>query len=290
MRNFFKQYFYLLDAEARRRLPFLVLMFVVSSVLDVIGIGTVGVFLVMISSPEKILHYLPFASTLQTIPAHSLLLGTGCVVIVAFMLKAWLSCIIQKQVVFFGFRYALKLKLRLMEFYQYAPYSFHLKQNSAYLIDRMNQIDIYVAAFLIPSLMLLSNVLVSVFVVSLLFTVHPFATLALGGVFALIFWISGRVLKNKAREYGRIVSTSAAEINKNVQHALVGLKEVRVFGGEPYFFNRVERQADLFAKAQAMNMFYQLVPRALTEAVLAIFIIVLCLLSLSAGMTTSQIV
>ncbi len=44
MREYIKKFFYLLDSQAKKGMPVLVLAFLLSSLLDVVGIGLIGVF------------------------------------------------------------------------------------------------------------------------------------------------------------------------------------------------------------------------------------------------------
>lgn len=287
MKEFFKQYFFLLDQRAKKQLPFLILLFLFSSLLDVIGIGLIGVFLALISNPG---HYLQRIAQLPVLrlldptqQSLGFIEGIGTVIIIAFVFKAFMGCLIQKKSTAFSYRFALRLKMRLLNAYQYAPYAFHLKQNSAYLVNRFTQVDIYTSGVLLPSLTLASNLLIAFFVLGFLLIVHPFATLGLAMIFIFIIGLNNKTLKLKVQSLGKICASAGGEIIKNLHHGLGGLKEIRVLGTEKYFFKKIEDVADDYADALSVNAAYQLIPRYVLESVLAIFVIVLCLSSLISG-------
>jgi ATP-binding cassette, subfamily B, bacterial PglK len=284
MKEFFKHYFALLDEKAKKQLPSLMGMFIASSLLDVIGIGLIGFFLALISNPQHFLHYLPFGQqALEPLHGMTLIYIVGGIIILAFLFKAVIGCLIQKRVAFFGCQCALRLKIKLMKAYQHAPYTFHLKQNSAYLINRFNQADTYVTRLLVPSLTLLSNLLIALFVLGLLLVMHPIATIALVALFSSVIWLNSHVIKKKARTLGEVLAVAGGEMIKSIHHALNGLKEIRVIGTESYFLKKLESVADRFATAMANNTVYQMIPRYAIEALLAVFVILLCLVNLTVG-------
>ena len=292
MKGFFKQYFFLLDDRAKKQLPLLILIFVISSLLDVIGIGLIGVFLALISNPAHYLQYIVHVPFIGKLSTHELglIYGIGAMIIVAFLFKAFVGCYIQKKSSSFSYQVALRLKRRLMKAYQYAPYVFHLKQNSAYLVGRFNQVDGYTSGILLPSLTLTSNLLIAIFILGFLLALHPLATLELAGIFCFILWLNNKVLKPKAQAMGKIVALTSGEIIKNIHHGLGGLKEIRVLGTEDYFFKKIDAVADGYANAMSTNAAYQLIPRYVLESLLAIFVIVLCMTNLMIGTSASDTV
>ncbi len=292
MKKFFKQYFFLLDRQAKKQLPMLILIFLSSSLLDVIGIGLIGVFLALISNPAHYLQYMahiPFSKELTT-KGLGFIYIIGVIIILAFVFKAFVGCYIQKKTSSFSYQVALRLKKRLMKAYQYAPYVFHLKQNSAYLLGRFNQVDAYTSGILLPSLSLISNLLIMVFVLGFLLALHPLATLGLTAIFYFLIELNNKVLKPKTQLLGKVVASASGEIIKNIHHGLGGLKEIRVLGTEDYFFKKIEAVADGYADAMATNAAYQLIPRYVLESALAIFVIALCLASLAMGTPASDTV
>jgi ATP-binding cassette, subfamily B, bacterial PglK len=291
MKYFFKQFFFLLDHEAKRRLPFLVVMFLVSSFLDVIGISLIGFFLVLITNPEHFMAFLPFGQgILNHFSLKSFIYVVAAVIVAAFLLKAWLGCLIQKKVALFGSQYAFRLKLKLMRAYQAAPYSFHLRRSSSDVLNCFGQTDAYINSLLTPVLTLCLNALIVVFILSLLVILHPAATLGLSVLFAAIIWLNGHLIKKKARSLGLVLAVAGAESMKSIQHALQGLKEIRIMGTEPYFLRKLELVADRISTASSQNTFYQAIPRYAIEALLAVFIIILCVVNLASGASASSTV
>lgn len=287
MKQFFRQYFYLLDTQAKRQLPLLLVLFLISSLLDVIGIGMIGVLLALIANPEHFSHYLPFV---EGISPKARIYWVGTVIVAAFLLKGISGYWIQKRIAFFGYRYALRLKLKLLTSFLQAPYAYHLDQHTSTLINRVNQADIFVGNLLIPSMQICANLLIGVAIIGLLLVMHPWGTLSLAAVFGFIFWLNNSMLKKTVTRLGKIVASGGGEIMKSISNALGGLKEIRILGKERYFVNRLQVVADDYATALGASTAYQQIPRALIESLLAIFMVVLCLGTFASGMEPASIV
>ncbi|HLB43565.1 MAG TPA: ABC transporter ATP-binding protein [Gammaproteobacteria bacterium] len=291
MKVFLKQFFSLLDQEARKKLPFLIITFLIAPLLDIVGIGMTGVFLTLISSPDYFLKIFPFNKQLLVNLNHTQLIAiTGIFVILSFLIKAFAGYFIQRNTSAFSFRLALRLKLRLMKAYQFAPYSFHLMRNSSYLLNRMIQADGYIGGILLPSLTFFSNLLIGLTILGFLLFMHPYATVGLCIIFGFVFWLNSKLFWHRAKKLGQVTSASGGEIFKIIKQTLYGLKEIRVLGTEQYFFNKLQLIAKDFADAQGVYNAFQLIPRYIVESVLMIFVILLCLVNIAIGMTPGEIV
>lgn len=292
VRDFLHQYFFLLDTKARKKLSLVLFFCLISSLLDVIGIGLVGVFLALMINPENTLHYLPFSFNQPPSILHkgTLIYTAGILTIVAFISKALIGCFIQKQIVLFSYGYGLNLKVRLMKAFQYAPYHYHLKQNSSALVNRISQADIYTVGILMPSLTMAANLMIAIAIAALLFVVNPWGTLMLAGLCGAFILLNNVLLSKKITTMGKSCSIQVDKINKSIHHGLGGLKEIRILGQEQYFLQQMESAASKYARAMGVNAFYQLLPRYVIESVLGGFIILLCLGSLFLGVDTAEII
>src|SRR5579864_3611225 len=100
MKKYIKIFFYLLDSQAKKHIPFLILAFLFSSLLDVIGVGLIGVFLGLLTSAHLFLNKLPrFFLFIENISQLKLILISGILIISAFTLKAIMTLVIQAKVV-----------------------------------------------------------------------------------------------------------------------------------------------------------------------------------------------
>ncbi len=285
MKLFFQQYLFLLDRQAKKGLPVLLLIFLSTSFLDVIGIGLIGAFLLLIVNFSSILHKFPvsFQKILSHFSQSEIIFGIGIGLIFAFILKGFWGIYSQRKLVLFTSRFALRLKMRLMTGYQNADYSFHLKQNSAYLINKISSADSFSNNALSTMLNIISSLLITLSIIACLIVVHPVVTLFLTLMVGLIFFSYEFFVKSNVVRMGKAMAISGGEINKSVLHAMGGLKEIRVLGKEYFFLNKVRCIAQGYSQALSTYNSLQLIPRYAVESAASIFLVALILSALLAG-------
>src|SRR3990167_387072 len=285
MKTFFKRYFFLLDIQAKRQLPMMLLIFMSSSFLDVIGIGLVGAFLLLIVNFNQMLHKLPLSLQhfLSGFTENHVIFSVGIGLIFAFILKGFWGIFVQKKTVFLTTQFTMRLKMRLMKDYQNAEYSFHLRQNSAYLLNKISLADSFSNSALSTSLNIVSSLLVVIGIISCLVVSHPLITLFLAMMVVLIFFSYEFFVKNTIARISKILATAGGEINKSVFQAMAGLKEIRVFGKESFFSDKMAVGTLNYARALSLFNALQLIPRNAVESAASIFLVSMVLGALSIG-------
>jgi ATP-binding cassette, subfamily B, bacterial PglK len=292
MKEYIKQFQYLLDVQAKKTIPFLIIAFVFSSLLDVVGVGLIGVFLGLLTDPHFFLLKFPdIAFFQQEFSEKKFIIYAGILIISAFSIKAVLALIIQKRVIFFCQSLSIRLKIRMMTAYQYAPYIYHLEKNSAYLLSRIQaNIDGYINNVLLPVLNLISSSLIAIFILSLLLILHPFSTGFLIIMFILLGVSYDLIAKRKLSSMGKVVAEASGEIVKSIHQGLHGLTEIRVLGKEEYFLKALNKGSRKFAHAYGVLVAAQLLPRYLVENTIAIFIVGLSIGGIIIGVEMGSVV
>lgn len=290
--NNLKRFFYLLDSQAKKKIPMLVAAFLLSSILDVIGVGLIGFFLALMTNQALLIQKIPFLSyVLQRISEKQLIIISGLLIITAFVSKALITYQIQTKIVYFCYSLAVRIKLRMMTAYQNAPYTFHLQKNSAYLISRIqDNVNGYVNAVLLPAINLISSSLITISILFFLFILHPFLTLFLITTFFMIGLIFDLLVRKKISALGKIAALSNGEMIKCVHQGLYGFTEVQVLGRENYFLQLLKKEATRYAQAASSLAASQQVPKYLIENMIAIFIIGLSMGGIAAGYNMGTIV
>lgn len=285
MKKFFKQCMFLLDHEAKKKLPLLLFIFLSSSLLDVIGIGLVGAFLLLIVNYSEVLHKLPLALQyhVNQFSENSVIVFVGICLIIAFIFKAYWGIFSQKRMVRFTSQFSVRLKMRLMTGYQAAAYSFHLKQNSGYLINKISMSDSFSNNVVSTSLSIISALFVVVGIITSLALVHPVVTFLLAVMTSIIFICYEFFVKNSVINLGKTLMVSNGEINKSILQALGGIKEVRVLGKENFFLQKIHKVVNQYLYASASYNSLQLIPRYAVESAASIFLVTLVLGALLFG-------
>lgn len=292
MKNYIKQFFYLLDTQARKTIPILILSFLLSSILDMLGVGLIGLFLGLITNPNFLVNKISFIHvTLPLVVGKKILIISGILIISAFAIKALIVLSIQKKLILFCQSLAVRLKKRLMTAFQYAPYVYHMQKNSDYLISRIQgNIDSYVNNILMAILYLVSNFLIAIFIIALLIIFNPISTITLIVAFILLGLTYDLFAKKQLLAMGKKLAVTNGEITKSVRQGLYGLTEARVLGREKYFVHKLEKTSLEHANAYSIVMARQLLPRYLVENLMAIFIVVISIVCVTAGYSSVNVV
>ena|SRR3990167_7269040 len=285
MKIFFKQYFFLLDSQAKKKLPMLFLIFLSSSFLDVIGIGLISGFLLLIVNFNNVIHKLPIGiqNKLSHFNHNEIIFGIGIGLVVAFIFKGFWGIYSQRKLVYFTSQFAVRLKIRLMTDYQNADYAFHLQQNSAYLVNKISLVDSFANGALSTILNFILSFLITIGIIACLLAIHPAVTFFLILMVGLIFILYEIFVKNSIMKMGRIMAESGGEINKSILQALGGLKEIRVLGREFFFLNKVKSVTQGYSFALSTYSALQLIPRFAVESAASIFLVSLVLGALLIG-------
>lgn len=291
MKEKIKQFYYLLDGQAKKGIPFLILAYLLSSMLDVVGIGAVGVFLGLLANPAFFIDKFPQAGFLITgLSEKELVTICGILIVTAFILKTILTIFIQTRVVFFCKSFLVRLKTRMMTAYQHAPYTYHIERNSAHLLSRIQGSADYYVNMLLSTLTFTSNMLIACSILFFLFLLHPFITSFLILMFILLGFGYDAYSKEKVSRLGKISAESIGEVIKLVHHGLQGLIEIRVLNRESYFINALTNISQRYAKSTGILVALQQAPRYLIENTIAIFMVALSIGGVLAGYDSGEIV
>ncbi|WP_228041216.1 ABC transporter ATP-binding protein [Nodosilinea sp. LEGE 07088] len=244
--------------------------------LDAIGIGLVGPFIGLAVNPttieknEWLSRFYEYSSLSDTSQFIALL---GFAIITIFYLKSFFYYQVQKHVYQFCFTQQVKLRLRLLRTYLSLPYTFHLRTNSAHLIQNIiKESEQFSYSVAIPLLNLLSHAFILLVLLLLLAKTDLLATVSILGLL-LVAFVPFHYFRHHLARWGKAGVDANTEMLRIVNHAIGGLKETRVIGCEVYFEDQLGKQVNCFAKVATNFHVFQLLPRIVIEALLITFVI-----------------
>lgn len=275
MNTYLSKFFYVLAAK-KSSLLLLVSLFLLSSLLDTLGIGLIGPFISLVNNPKLIadnywlnlVHvYLKLKSTNQFIAL------LGLIIIAIFYTKSFLYFYIQKYVYKFTFSHISRLRLRLMRGYLEVPYVFHLDQNSAVIINNIvGETSNFCYSIALPILNTAANSVVLLALTLLLLKTDSIATLSILGILLLAFGLYYQY-KDKMAQWGKESHEANVEVIRIINHALGGLKETKVIGCASYFEEQANVQVQKYTTSASLASVFQILPRIAIESLLITFIV-----------------
>lgn len=275
MTSFLAKFLYVLGKK-RKKLVFMLFLFLVSSGLEVFSIGMVGPFVAVSTNPRLIAEN-QLASTLYNAlnfnSSNQFLLFLGIVLIIAFYGKAILAFNIQKYVFEFSFYLRRDLVGRIMAAYLHAPYTFYLTSNSAVLINNaVSETQGFCTGLLMSLLNSTSNLFITLALVLLLMKTDLLATVLICSILLLAFLVFSQ-FKGQLNRWGQNASDANGGIIRTINHGLGGIKETRVIGCESFFLTELDKHATFYAENVSAACSYNNLPRFAVEALLMTFLV-----------------
>jgi ATP-binding cassette, subfamily B, bacterial PglK len=272
MRNAIRQVFQIVDNTAKRWIWLIVILTLISSALEAVGISMIFPLLKLITEPEIL-------KTNQTIGwvYDALGLNSPSQLIIVISV-AFFGVFLFKNFFMAGFFYVqftfaytgtVRLADRLFHLYLRAPYTAHLSRNSAELIRNVREAahDVY-STFLVSFINLIVEIFLILAVATIVFLIEPMATMIAGSfVVSLIlgyYMIFGSMFERWGHER-LALSRSALQI---LQQSLGSIKESRVLGRTDFFVRSFENiQLKETSNRRNHQMGSQL-PRLINEMIL----------------------
>jgi len=260
----------------KSRLLVLLFLFLLVSTLDAIGIALIGPFIAIAANPNLIqsnpwlFEFYKFSGLRNF---NHFIAFLGFVILIIFYLKSFSYFRIQLYVLRFCYAQQVKLRLRLLNTYLLLPYTFHLRTNSANIIQNIvNESANFTYSILIPLLNAVAHSFI-LFVLLLLLAKTNF--LATASILALLLLAIApfHYFRHKISGWGKVNIDALTETVRVINHAIGGFKEVKVFGCESFFEDQLNAQTNKFSRAASNFHAVQQLPRIIIETALMTFII-----------------
>ena len=275
----FKKILFILDGKERKRLIFFSFFSILIIFLDFLSLTLIVPVVETVLDPNSISKY--------TLGKISSLISDNVVIYVLFafnfiiILKNILLFFVQKYQVHFISEYNQKLQIKIFKSYIYQPISNLVKNNIA-IINR-NVIDLsndYTNNLLNPLIAILSDIVLFLFILTLLIFAQPIITIfglaVTLSVGISIFLINKKILLVNGEKY----KINKAERIKSLNETFGAILEVKSFKKEEQFITRFENFTNILKNIHIKISILGFVPKLLFE-VLGIILITLFFVVLS---------
>lgn len=283
--NYFKNAIYLLG-ETRNQVPKIFFLFVLVSMLDLLGIGIIGPFLgVVFSGPEAIPEVIMDALSLRDYSHSGLVTLLAVILVIIYAVKSIFGAFIMRTVIRFSQNQQIQIRKKLITSYQNMAYSDLIQRNSSEFINAIQLMVPNYANLVMFVLQALGDSVVAIVIIVFLAWTNPYA-------FGFLLLITGACLlgfdllvRHRMSEEGRRANESASLIVSSTNESLRGFKEIRVLNKAMYFRNNLVRNAEVFANAHTMINFFSMLPKYIFEMIIITFI---AGISIAASLMTSD--
>ncbi|MGG7566224.1 ABC transporter ATP-binding protein [Rhodovulum sp. DZ06] len=271
MRDVFPKLMDLMNARERRRFWLLMVMILVMAFSNMVGVAAIIPFLAVLGDPSMIetdsrLAWLYDAGGFTD--TQGFLMTLGIAVFVVYLLSILIRMVTAYALQRYAAMRMFTISTRLLEGYLHQPYTWFLSRHSADLSKViLTEVGQVASALLRPSLNMIANGAVALFLLSLMVAVNPWAALmmfaVLGIGYGLVFAFARRTMKRIA---GQRLEANQRRF-RVTQDGLAGIKEIKVLGLEDATQRRFAKPAKVFSDTIFIESAIGELPRHLLEGI-----------------------
>jgi len=272
---------------------------VVLAGLETAGAGAMAFFASAIADPEKVLHSSYIVGLNNIIKSRVLTHVQGMLIVLsaAVVVIITLNNIARGLVAYFSGLYgatmASYLGGKLLTCFLYLPYEWHLSKNTADLALAVTWRQQFIN-FINSILSVASDFLITFVLLGCVFFIDPVISLSVSIVVGSCFFIIFRKISRNIDRTAGQVKDYRKSINKQVNKALHGIKDVKVYKLEELFAENYNSQAYTEAKLNAIQKLLAQLPSWMIEiagiAMLSISVCTLYILMESSTVRTTGVI
>lgn len=276
----------ILSPKQRIKSVFLLVLMVVGTFLEVLGIGLVLPVISIIVNPEQLkeyAHYLFFLDDpLQAIEGENFVVWTLLVLLTAYAAKGLFLLYLSWFQTKYAFDIQSSISYRLFILYLQKDWSFHINTNSSKVIRNIvGEVSTLVSNYVLPMLTLLIEVMVLLGVGILLLIVEPLGLILtvsfLGSSLAAFNYFTKPALIT----WGKKLQVSEKDRILHIQQSLGCFKELKLMSDTTFFEERYAKSNLDSALYLQKNTFLQAVPRIFIELIAIIGVLILAINTIS---------
>tara|TARA_Y100000768_G_C23990773_1_gene692623 strand:+ start:8499 stop:10265 length:1767 start_codon:yes stop_codon:yes gene_type:complete len=274
--------FYNQNRKDKNKLILIVFGTILVSIFEVAGIVSIGPFIGIVSNSQIVFEnkYLFFIYNYFSFEEiNSFLIFFGFVSLSVIIIANLLSTLMLMVSINFSNLLGHKLSLKLLDLYLYQSYNFFLKRNSSDLSKNiLTEVGRVVGGIYLPSIILISKIVVSIFIIISLMFVNIYVSLILASIFGFSYLLIFYFFKKKLEYIGEINSNAIYEKFKIVNESLSSFKLLKIHKLENFFLESFKKSSKNFSKTNAKSLIISQSPRYLIETI-AISSVILIIIS-----------
>ncbi len=265
----------LLSSNKSNKIYILFFLLILILIFEMIGIGFIPIYAILITSPETIFNKIPTNlnfNFFELLNEKNLILYGSIILFLTFVIKnIFLGILIYVEG---NLMKSLRLSTskKLFNHYMYSNYLFYINSNPATIIRTLNH-DVGLAYKYISSFLLLLREFLLVFIVLiLLLSINILVYSSTFIIFSLMTALFYFFLKNKLVDKGKALQSEHSKNIKIIGQSFSSIKEIKVSQKENFFTNLFYQSVNLIEKLYFFSYLVSKYPRLLLE-ILAVLMI-----------------
>ena len=258
---------------------FIILVFIVLAILDVLGIGMVPLLIesaVATNSESTSQNWLE--GLIPIVPGYSQIEILSFMVVFLFFIKFVVYIYSNYLINKFSYGVMHQNRTELVSLLINAQYQTIINKSAADFINLLQlHINQSVSNYLIPSLKLVSDILVCLLILAYLLIFYPYVSLFLLSISLLLSSAYLMLTRNRIYDYGKRSyenNHAMIDLSKSIR---TGFVDITINGGVKYFKDLFVEKSLIFSDVAIKSTTLRLIPRPLFEVVIILFMVVIVL-------------
>ncbi len=281
----------LLDKRQKRTMAGLILLMIVGAFLQTAGVGMLVQAVNVIIAPDAL-------ESSRTVAVLYRLLGSGSyksfaitvmvLLILVFVAKNLFLYFQQKLTFAFVYTNQFRTSERMMRNYLRRSYEFYLNADTAAVQRNITSDVNNMYAMILAMLQLMSDGVVSLFIVAYCLMTNGAMTITLAVVMVLLMLVVKTVLKPVMHRAGEENREYYSGLFKWISQIVQGIKEVKVNGKEQYFVEEYKKCGSGYVNAVQRYSLYNNIPKLLMEAACVAAMMGYMIVQVATGVSTDN--
>ena len=240
-----KKFNYIFDAKQKRQTFGMLILIIIGSGFELLGVSAIQPLIEAIQYSDELLEhgsayrliYDLFGLTSST---QLILVLLGLLIVVYIVKNVYLVLMYRAQYKYI-YSNMKALSTRMMRSYLSRPYAYFTEKSSAELLRNITQDTSDFFGVIRAGVQLATEGLVVLALIVYLFIEDKSITLVVGGLLVVLVFAFQKIYKKILLRRGELNRHYEAEVNKWVQQAFGGIKEIKVMNKEDFFYDEYDK-------------------------------------------------
>lgn len=274
----FRQLIYILDEKQRRRSVLLLLLFLVTALLETLGVSAVIPFIIALMSPESLMQYAIVQKATAWLGignTKGLLLLIAAAVVAVYLVKDGMILVANYYQLRFRNEMERDLSTLMLRSYLNRDYMYFVETNSSDMMRGVSGDISNVAQVIDAFSMLFAETLTCVLLGAFLVYLDPLFALGLLLLALATALLMILAFKKKNAECGRQCREAFSKRYQYIYQPISGYKEISVSQRKQYFIDQFQKEADRASRFNTQYLFICKLPTRVIETVFISGLVVL---------------
>lgn len=269
---------FIFGRKEKQKFTFLLIIMFIGALFETVGIGLIIPFINIILEPNIIFEQTTINyiyTRLGFNSSNSFLIASCFGLLSVYVFKnTYLSMLYWYQYKLIYNEFA-NFSIKMLNFYLQKPYFYHLHRNSAELLRIVNTDTINIFVLVItPLCTLISELMVIVCILALLFAVQPYVTMLTVLFITIAAMLFIGVFRTKLGILGKQQQYHAGQMIKAINQSLGGIKGIKAANKESYFVKEFSIQVKGYSSAASFVQSLNQLPRLFIETTVVVTVLI----------------